>query len=213
MLDNDGICLGRDRLFDTLRRHQLLIRHRKNYRRTTNSFHYLRKYPNRIKDREVTAPNQVFVSDITYLDTLEGFCYLSLVTDLHSRKIVGWKLSQSLSFEGCQEALKMALSNVEQPEKLTHHSDRGLQYCSKGYVEILEAKNIQISMTEENHVYENATAERVNGILKSEFLLGAKLRSFQHAGLLTAQAIRTYNEKRLHTSLKYRTPAQCYAAA
>jgi putative transposase len=160
----------------------------------------------------VTAANEVFVSDLTYLDTLEGFCYLALVTDLYSRKIVAWDLSKNLGMEGSQRALKLALSKVTNPEKLIHHSDRGFQYCSYGYTAVLRDKNVQISMTEENHVYENAVAERVNGILKSEFLLGEKLKSFEHAHKLTQHAIETYNHQRLHTSLNYQTPAACYAA-
>ena len=207
-----GRQAGRDKLFDTLRNNHLLVKPAKNFTRTTNSFHRFRTYSNLIKDREVSAPNQVFVSDITYLDTQEGFCYLALVTDLYSRKIVGWDLSQSLSIEGSQRALRMALGGVPEPEKLIHHSDRGIQYCSYGYVDLLKHKNVNISMTEENHCYENAVAERVNGILKTEFLLGERLISYRHALKLTTEAIRTYNKERLHTSLNYQTPAECYAA-
>lgn len=212
MLPQTAAQVGRDKLFDTLRNNQLLVKPAKNYTRTTNSFHRFRKYPNLIKDREVTAPNQVFVSDITYLDTQEGFCYLALITDLYSRKIVGWDLSQSLSIEGSQRALHMALQRVPVPERLTHHSDRGIQYCSYGYVSMLTHKNVSISMTQENHCYENAVAERVNGILKTEFLLGERLVSYETALKLTIEAITTYNEERLHTNLNYQTPAQCYAA-
>lgn len=212
MLPQTAAQVGRDKLFDTLRDNQLLVKPAKNYTRTTNSFHRFRTYSNLIKDREVTAPNQVFVSDITYLDTQEGFCYLALITDLYSRKIIGWDLSQSLSIEGSQRALRMALQKVPEPEKLTHHSDRGIQYCSYGYVAMLKHKNVSISMTEENHCYENAVAERVNGILKAEFLLGERLTSYRNAFKLTTQAITTYNEERLHTNLNYQTPAQRYAA-
>jgi len=179
---------------------------------TTQSWHRFRKHPNRIKDLEITRPNQVFVADITYVDTLEGFCYLFLITDLYSRNIVGYDLSQSLAIEGCQRALKRALEGVSEPERLIHHSDRGIQYCSHGYVRILETHNVQISMTEENHVYENAVAERVNGILKTEFLLGEKLQSFEVAKELVEAAIRTYNEQRLHMAIDYQTPAAGYAA-
>jgi putative transposase len=212
MLLERGFAIARDELFDLLRKRELLVRPRKNYKKTTNSYHRFRKYSNLIKDRQVNAPNQVFVSDITYLDTLDGFCYLALITDLYSRKIVGWDLSQSLGMESCLRALKSGLSKVPNPEKLTHHSDRGFQYCSYAYTGVLIKKNVQISMTEENHVYENAVAERLNGILKSEFLLGEKLKSFEHALKLTNHAIETYNEKRLHTSLNYQTPSACYAA-
>ncbi len=212
MLPKLGIQVGRDKLFDILRENDKLIKPKKNYKKTTNSFHRFRKHPNLIKELEVTKPNQVFVADITYLDTLEGFCYLSLITDLYSRKIVGWNLSQSLAIEGCQQALRMALRGVKNPQGLIHHSDRGIQYCSHGYIKILKKHNIHISMTKENHVYENAIAERVNGILKLEFLLGEKLKSFKIAKELVKESIKTYNELRLHTSLNYDTPAFRYAA-
>jgi putative transposase len=211
MLPQMGLQIGRDHLFKLLRENRLLIRPKKNYRKTTNSFHRFRKHSNLIKELKVNGPNQVFVSDITYLDTQEGFCYLALVTDLYSRNIVGWNVSKNLSVEGCLKALRMALSRVGNPEKLIHHSDRGFQYCCARYTNILQSHGIKISMTEENHVYENAVAERVNGILKSEFLLGERLPSFQHACQLAGQSIKTYNEQRLHTSLDYKTPAECYA--
>ena len=137
---------------------------------------------------------------------------MALITDLDSRKIVGWDLSQSLSIEGCQRALRMALRGVKNPETLIHHSDRGIQYCSNGYIGILNKHEIKISMTEENHVYENAIAERVNGILKTEFLLGEKLQSFLVAKELVRQSINIYNKQRLHTSLNYQTPEYRYAA-
>lgn len=213
MLNEIDFQIGRDKLFDILRKNNHLVKPRRNYMKTTNSFHRFRKYPNLIKDLELTRPNQVFVSDITYIDTMEGFCYLALVTDLYSRKIVGWDLSQSLAIEGCQRALRMALRGVKNSEALIHHSDRGVQYCSKGYVDILDEHKSKISMTEQDHVYENAVAERVNGILKSEFLLGEKLRSFQIAKELTAESIKIYNEKRLHTSLDYQTPEQRHAGS
>ncbi len=212
MLHDLDIKVGRDKLFNLLRNHKLLIKPRKKYTRTTQSWHRFRKYPNLIKELEITEPNEVFVSDITYLDTLEGFCYLALTTDVYSRKIVGFDLSQSLAIEGCQRALKMALERVSEPDKLIHHSDRGIQYCSAGYVEILQSQGIKISMTEENHVYENALAERVIGILKTEFMLGEKLQSFKVAKELVKEAIKIYNEQRLHMSIYYETPAYRYAA-
>lgn len=212
MLKNQGFKIGRDKLFDILRKNRLLVKSSKNYTTTTNSYHRFKKYPNLIKELEVTRPDEVFVADITYIDTLEGFCYLSLVTDLDSRKIVGYDLSQSLAIEGAQRALRMALRGVENPESLIHHSDRGIQYCSNSYVEILNKHQIRISMTQKNHVYENAVAERVNGILKTEFLLGEKLQSFAVAKELVKQSIKIYNEQRLHTSLNYETPEYRYAA-
>jgi putative transposase len=212
MLIARELPVGRDTVFEVLRKNDLLVKPVKNYHRTTNSYHRFRTYSNLVREKKVIAPNQVFVADMTYLDTFDGFCYLALVTDLYSRKIVGWNVSKSLSIEGCQKALESALREVSHPEALIHHSDRGIQYCSYGYIEMLKNKNIQISMTEQNHCYENAVAERVNGILKTEFLLGQKLRSFEHALKLTTEAIKTYNEQRLHTSLDYQTPQECYAA-
>ena len=211
MLRQIGIQIGRDQLFQILRNNMLLIRRRKSFIKTTNSYHRFRKYRNLIKDLTVSRPNEVFVSDITYLDTVDGFCYLALITDLYSRKIVGWNVSKSLSVEGCQKALKMALKDTEHTSGLIHHSDRGHQYCNPRYTEILQKHGIQISMTEENHVYENAVAERVNGILKDEFLLGTRLPSFDNANQLAANSIKTYNNQRLHLSLDYKTPAECYA--
>lgn len=207
-----SIEISRDGLFDILRKKNLLVRVRRNYRRTTSSSHRFRKYSNLIKEMPITKPNQVFVSDITYLDTHQGFCYLALVTDLYSRKIVGWDVSDNLSIEGCQRALRMALQGVEDPAKLIHHSDRGFQYCNPRYIQILESLNSKISMTEECHVYENAVAERVNGILKNEFLLGGKLQSLAHAQALTAQSVAIYNHQRLHTSIGFKTPQEQYIA-
>jgi transposase InsO family protein len=212
MLNQQGFTCGRDELFKLLKENQLLVKPIKKYTRTTQSYHRFRKYPNLIKDLVVSRPNQVYVSDITYIKTLEGFCYLALITDVYSRKIVGYDLSRSLAIEGCQRALNMALKSLPDTQPLIHHSDRGIQYCSDGYVRILHNKQIQISMTEENHVYENALAERVNGILKTEFMLGEKLQSFNVAKELVEQSIQIYNEQRLHTSLNFQTPEQRYAA-
>lgn len=212
MFHQKGIQIGRDHLFEILRNNKLLIKPFKNFRRTTNSYHRFRKHSNLIKNLVVNTPNQVFVADITYLDTLECSCYLTLITDLYSRKIVGWNVSRNLSVEASQKALKMALHGVQDPQGLIHHSDRGIQFCNPRYTAMLERHGARISMTEENHVYENAVAERVNGILKTEFLLGQRLQLFEHAERLAAQSIKTYNEQRLHMSLNYQTPAEWYAA-
>lgn len=204
--------IGRDKLFNILGKYHLLVPTLRSFHRTTNSNHRFRKYKNLIKNKQVTRPNEVFVSDITYINTCEGFFYLVLITDLYSRKIVGWDLSDSLGIEGCQRAVRMALGGIKNSTTLIHHSDRGLQFCSSGYIDILKNHNVEISMTEENHVYENAVAERVNGILKTEFFLGQKLKSFQIAKRIVEESIRIYNQERLHTSLDYQTPAQRYAA-
>ena len=163
--------IGRDYLFDILREHDMLIRRKKATCRTTYSHHRFYKYKNLVKDMEVTRPNQVWVSDITYVRTISGFCYLALITDMYSRKIVGYDMSDSLELAGCLRALKKALKAARPATGLVHHSDRGFQYCSNQYVDELKKHGIQISMTEENHCYENAIAERVNGILKDEFYL------------------------------------------
>lgn len=211
-LQTAGIAVGRDHLFALLRARNLLIRRRRHGKQTTDSRHRLKKYSNLIRDLDLTRANQLHVSDITYIATQEGFCYLALITDAYSRKIVGYDLSRSLSLEGSYRALQMALSKLSGPLNLIHHSDRGLQYCSQAYVALLTKNGIRISMTEEQHVYENAKAERVNGILKHEFLLGEVLASFEVAQKLVAEAIQIYNEERLHLSLNYQTPATVHAA-
>lgn len=211
-LKEDGIQVGRDHLFALLYAQNLLIRRRRHGRRTTNSRHRFATYRNRIRDLELTRPNQVYVADITYLATLEGFCYLALLTDAYSRKIVGYDVSRSLSIEGGQRALQMALEALADTNQLIHHSDRGIQYCSHTYVNLLAQHGVQISMTEENHVYENAKAERVNGILKDEFLLGETLTSVEVAKKLVQDSIKIYNDERLHLSLNYQTPARIHSA-
>ncbi|MGJ8549600.1 IS3 family transposase [Winogradskyella wichelsiae] len=203
---NLHIKIGRDRLFSILRDNELLVRRKKYSSRTTNSYHRFYKYNNIIKDLKINRPNQVWASDITYIRTIKGFCYLALITDLYSRKIVGYDLSDSLELKGCVRALNKAIYNAEDTSKLIHHSDRGIQYCSNIYTQILKRKNINISMTEENHCYENAIAERLNGILKDEFYLDQTFASVVQAKKATKNAIKLYNNKRLHLSLDYKTP-------
>lgn len=200
------IKLGRDSLFDILRNHNMLIYKKKASCKTTDSYHHFHKYNNLLKDMKVTKPNQVWVSDITYIRTVKGFCYLALITDLFSRKIVGYDISDTLELTGCLRALKRALRTARPAGKLVHHSDRGVQYCSHQYVEELKKRKILISMTEENHCYENAVAERVNGILKDEFYLDQCFFSLDHACKAAKSAIEIYNSKRLHLSLGYKTP-------
>jgi transposase InsO family protein len=174
--------------------------------RTTNSLHRFYKYKNIIKNLDVSKPNQVWVSDITYIRTVKGFCYLALITDMHSRKIIGYDLSDSLELKGCVRALNKAIYQAKDIEQLIHHSDRGIQYCSNVYTQILKRKNIGISMTEEKHCYENALAERVNGILKDEFYLDQVFTDTAHAKRATKNAINLYNKIRLHLSLDFKTP-------
>jgi len=205
-LETANIKLGRDSLFDILREHNMLIRRKKASCKTTNSYHHFHKYTNLVKDMDVTASNQVWVSDITYIRTVKGFCYLALITDMYSRKIVGYDISDSLELAGCLRALKRALRTARPSVGLVHHSDRGIQYCSNQYVNELKKCKIKISMTEENHCYENAIAERVNGILKDEFYLDQCFFSTMHACRATKNSIEIYNSKRLHLSLGYKTP-------
>jgi len=208
------LAMGRDQLYNLLRERKLLVPQRRNYRRTTQSYHRFRVYTNLIRDLVIHRILQVVVADITYIHTLEGFCYLALLTDACSRKIVGYDLSRSLSIEGSLRALQMMLQQAKPAASvgLIHHSDRGIQYCSDAYVELLHQHGAQISMTEEQHVYENAKAERVNGILKTEFMLGQKLSSFAVAKELVDESIYIYNHERPHLSLNYQTPAIRHAA-
>ena len=205
-----NIKVGRDTLFNVLRKHNMLTLRKKYSSKTTNSLHRFYKYKNIIKDVEVTRPNHVWVSDITYIRTLKGFCYLALITDMYSRKIVGYDLSDSLELKGCVRALNKALYQAKNTENLIHHSDRGIQYCSNLYTQILKRNRIDISMTQENHCYENAMAERVNGILKDEFYLDQTFTDVAHAKRATKNAINLYNQIRLHLSLDFKTPNMVY---
>lgn len=204
------IEIGRDAMFDLLATHKLLIRKRK--RRvpvTTFSDHWMRKYPNLIIDFIPTAPNQLWVSDITYITLKNDFAYLSLITDAYSRKIVGFYLSETLSADGCIKALKMALKNNPQLGRLIHHSDRGSQYCCTDYVSILDKHFVKISMTQSGNPLENAIAERVNGILKDE-LLEKTYINYQEAKQAIAAAISIYNYQRPHSSIDMLTPIEAH---
>jgi len=204
--DAEQLKVGRDCLFDILRANNMLVKRKKVSCRTTNSYHRFHKYKNLIKDIQVVKPNQVWVSDITYIRTVKGFCYLALVTDMYSRKIVGYDISDTLELAGCQRAFELARRQARPAAGLIHHSDRGSQYCSNEYVKKLKKYKVKISMTEENHCYENAIAERVNGILKDEFYLDQCFFSTDHACVAAKNAIKIYNNKRLHLSLDYKTP-------
>ena len=201
-----NLKIGRDSLFDLLRNKNLLIRRKHATCKTTNSYHRFHKYNNLIKNMIITAPNQVWVADITYIRTIKGFCYLALITDLYSRKILGYDLSNTLELTGCLGAFKRAHRTARPSSGLVHHSDRGFQYCSNIYVQELKKHGVLLSMTEENHCYENAVAERVNGILKDEFYLDQCFTDIEKAKIATKNAIKIYNSKRLHLSLNYRTP-------
>ena len=205
-----NVKVGRDTLFKLLRKHNMLTLRKKPTYKTTHSMHRFYKYKNTIKDVKVSKVNQVWVSDITYIRTQKGFCYLALITDVFSRKIVGHDISNSLELSGYVRALKKALYKTKNTEGIIHHSDRGIQYCSNQYTQILKRKGIQISMTEENHCYENAIAERVNGILKDEFYLDQTFDNLKYAKKATKSAINLYNQTRLHVSLNYKTPHMVY---
>lgn len=204
------IKIGRDKLFDFLRNEYLLVPKARRYYKTTNSRHWMRKYPNLIKEMDIIRPEQIWVADITYLRTKEKTHYLHLITDAYSKKIVGYKLSDNLMATSTLEALKMANVNRKYNNNLIHHSDRGLQYCSKEYTEYLSKNNIDISMTQNYDPYENAIAERVNGILKEEFGLFETFDNFQNLKKQVEESIDFYNQIRVHLSVKMLTPNQAH---
>jgi len=201
-----GIKLGRDGLNELLGRHGYLLRYRRRKVYTTDSNHAYKKYPNLIRALQVKKANTLWVSDITYLRLKKGFAYLSLITDAYSRKIVGWHLQQTLHAIGPIQALHKALRQRRNSEDLIHHSDRGIQYCCGEYVKVLKDNEIVISMTENGDPYENAIAERVNGILKMELLLDSTFKTFNDAQEAVKWAIDKYNHVRPHSSCDYLTP-------
>ena len=208
-LEKHGIKIGRDGLFDLLREFGLLVKMKRYKHYTTNSKHAFYKYPNKQKEMIATAPNQLWVSDITYIEIEGRYCYLFLITDAWSKKIIGWCLSSSYAVTGAIEALKMALHNNKITAGLIHHSDRGVQYCCTEYTTILINKKAVISMTENSDPYENAIAERVNGILKTE-LLQKKYYDEQQARKAIQKAIIIYNTQRPHLSIGLLTPDQAH---
>lgn len=211
LLTQHGIDMGRDKLFDLLADNGLLVRRRKRRKvATTDPNHPYRRYPNLIKGLEILSAEQLWVSDITYISLKEDFAYLSLVTDAYSRKIVGYCLYPTLKAEGPLLALDKALDQYGGYGNLIHHSDRGSQYCCHQYTGRLQEKGISISMTEKGDPYENAIAERVNGILKSEFRLEEEFTNFEEAKGAVDKAIDIYNDLRPHASCDYMTPAQAH---
>lgn len=207
----NAIQMGRDRFFDLLKRSDLLVKKKKIFHpKTTNSRHYLPTFSNLTSTIELTAPNQVWVSDITYIRTQEGFMYASLITDSYSRKIVGAYLGDNMEVEGCLKSLNMALKNRPLGEYPIHHSDRGSQYCSHAYVNCAKEANLKVSMTEANHCYENAKAERVNGILKHEYGMATDFKTKAQAKKAFDQAIYLYNHFRPHLSLDFKVPDEVH---
>ncbi|WP_207536544.1 IS3 family transposase [Desertivirga arenae] len=211
ILQTHGISIGRDYLFDLLAATGLLVTRRRRRVITTDSNHWMRRYDNLVASQIITRPEQVWVSDITYLRLNSNFVYLSLITDAYSRQIMGYHLQNDLSAEGCLKALKMAIAKrTTSKMPLMHHSDRGSQYCSKAYVEELNQAAIAISMTKNGDPYENAIAERINGILKTEFDLERNTGTFEQLKYKLIRTITAYNTLRPHASCNYLTPQQAH---
>ena len=205
-IESKEIKCGRDKLFDLLREEHMLIRPKKRYIQTTDSKHWLRKYSNKIKDIEAKHPNHIWVSDITYIKTEEGNCYLNLITDKFSRAIVGYTIDNNMEANSMIKAYQMAIKHKYNAVNTIHHSDRGLQYCSKEYVQLANKNNIVISMTENGDPYENALSERMNRTLKEEFGLGEIIKDRKTAIKLTEEAVYLYNNFRPHNALNFNTP-------
>lgn len=212
-LRTNKIAMGRDKLNKLLRNHGLLITHKKRSARTTNSKHMFRRYPDLAKDLEAIRSEQLWVADITYICISYDFNYLSLITDAYSKKIMGYCLHPYLTNEGTINALNMAIRNRSGNLALTHHSDRGVQYCSFDYVRLLNKEKISISMTQNGEAYENPIAERINGILKTEFHLNRIFKSRSEALLAVKMAIEAYNNIRPHMSCGYLTPTIAHQSA
>ena len=206
-----ALGVGRDRLFNILRTNHMLIKPKKRYHLTTNSFHRFKKHSNLIEGKVPQKPEQVWVADITYVGTRDNPMYLSLITDAYSKKIMGYSLSKTLETKGSIKALRKALNNRQHhPNTLIHHSDRGVQYCSDSYQRVIQLKNIQCSMTESYDPYQNAIAERVNGILKQEYLDFFRVKDFNIMKKLIDESVERYNNKRPHWSCHLLTPEQMH---
>ena len=213
LLNNElkELKIGRDKFIAILRANHLLIVPKRSYHITTNSHHRFRKHQNKILELQIQRPEQVWVSDITYIGKRENPCYLSLVTDAYSKKIVGFNVADNMNTESSMVALKNAVKNRKYRSlSLIHHSDRGLQYCANGYQKILNRSNIKCSMTQNSDPYENAVAERINGILKQEFAVDKFNETLPVMKLLVKNAIEIYNEKRPHFSNYMLTPNQMH---
>lgn len=204
--------IGRDKFFDILRANHLLIQPKRSYHITTNSHHRFRKHQNLILDTVINRPEQVWVSDITYIGKREKPCYLSLVTDAYSKKIMGHYVADNLNTESSLMALKVAVkSRKDKALSLVHHSDRGLQYCADDYQNMLNKHNVKCSMTNNGDPYENAVAERINGILKQEFMIDTYHQDTVIMKIIVKEAIEIYNNQRPHYSNHMLTPEQMHA--
>jgi transposase InsO family protein len=208
-----GVEIGRDRMFEVLKKHDLLVPPLPKSPRTTNSRHSLPVFSNEIADVEPTGPNQIWVADITYLRTWEGFEYLTMIMDLWSHKIVGHFCSEELTAEASMKALERAIALLPEDAYPIHHSDRGCQFCSHDYVDLLESHGLTVSMTEINHCAENSHAERLNGIVKQEYYLGGTFLTREHARRAVEEAVWLYNNRRPHTSLGFEVPAEVHEKA
>lgn len=209
-LAKQGVEVGRDQFFKILRKNGLLVRKRKKCPKTTYSRHQYAVQPNRLKEMKVMVPKQALVADATYIRLSRGFCYLFLLTDVYSRKIVGYHLSRTLEHMGALKALEMAERSLGSLEGVVHHSDRGVQYCCHEFLRALHSKKMLSSMTDADHCAQNALAERMNGILKDEFYLDAHFMSYEQAQRAVANAVVLYNCERPHLSLDMKTPDEVY---
>jgi len=208
----DPIGIGRDKLFAILKANHLHIHPKRSYRVTTNSYHRFHKHKDLVNGIEIVYPEQVWVSDITYVGTYKSHNYLALITDAYSKKIVGFDLSDSLNIGGVIKALTMAVKSRCYPDQpLIHHSDRGIQYCSNEYQELLISNKIKCSMTTNSDPYSNAVAERVNGIIKNEFNLEKYTTDLSFLKKIVAQSIHIYNMERPHLSCSFLTPDQMHS--
>lgn len=199
--------MGRDALFDFMRENRMLVRKTKRYHITTDSKHNFRKSPNRLKEMTLTHAEQALVADITYVRIQNDHAYLALVTDAYSKKIMGYKIDTNMRAQLVVDALKMALDNrIHKYPEIIHHSDRGIQYCCPQFQEFALKNNVSLSTTQQYDPYENAVAERINGILKYEFGLIKTLPNLATAQKMVKQAVDIYNSERLHYSLGMKTP-------
>jgi transposase InsO family protein len=206
-----GLKFGRDKLFGLMQYYGLQIKPRRRYTQTTMSKHWLRKWPNIIKGRTAQHPDEVWVSDITYIKTEEGNCYLNMITDAYSRKIMGYAVDDNMETESMIKALKMATAQRKgQLISTIHHSDRGLQYCSNEYALMITKNNMRLSMTENGDPYENALAERMNRTIKEEFGMDRIMKDKNQVKKLVEESIFLYNNKRPHLALKMKTPEEVY---
>lgn len=208
--ERESIPIGRDKLFTILKKEDLLIERKKRYQKTTDSRHWMHRYPNLIEGKRPSKPEQIWVADITYIASRQGYVYLHLLTDAFSRRIMGYEVSKDLSALSTLKALKMGLRKRHYRNNLIHHSDRGLQYCSAGYVQQLTASGVRISMTQNGSPYDNAIAERVNGILKDEFGLDDVFMDLNDVKRHVSQAVVLYNHQRPHMSCGMLTPNQMH---